>query len=68
MKYYITGNIRLINEKCKMKYDFDIEPFINKETKELKINDDNFYKIAGIIADFLAPLGLIEAKNLKGDE
>lgn len=65
MKYKLIEdcNLKLIFKKCEMTFDFNLEPYVNKNTRELIINDDNYYKILEIIQDFLAPLNLIEEVN-----
>jgi hypothetical protein len=51
--------------KCKMKFGFDLEPFYDKETRTITIDNENTNKIIQCLTEFLLPLGL--AKESKDE-
>lgn len=53
-------NMYAIYQKCIMKFDFDIEPHIDKKTMTTKINDNNYCQMHRVLDGFLVLLGLVE--------
>jgi len=61
-KYRLKKGVvpHMVFEKCIMKFDFDLEPFYNKGTREITIDDKNYYDVVKIFIEFLLPLELVE--------
>lgn len=62
MKLKDEVNFKLINDKSIMKYDFDLEPYYNKETRMFAFPKMyiEFQLMAQVMVEFLIPLGLVE--------
>ena len=55
-------NFKLVNKKSIMKFDFDLEPYYDKETREIKTPDRyiDFSCMGQVFVEFLIPLDLVE--------
>lgn len=55
-------NFKLVNKKSIMNFDFDLEPYYNKETREIKTPESyiEFSCMGQVFIDFLIPLDLVE--------
>lgn len=62
--YRLKDNVdfRFVNKKSIMNFDFDLEPYYNKETREIKTPESyiEFSCMGQVFIDFLLPLDLVE--------
>jgi len=64
MKYKLKDevNFKFVNTKSKMKFDFDLSDYYNKETREFTFPDSYvaWHLMAEVFRNFLEPLDLVE--------
>lgn len=64
MKYRLKDgvNFKLVNEKSKMKYDFDLADYYDEENRIFEFAQDyiTFHIMGAIFREFLIPLNLVE--------
>lgn len=64
MKYRLKDgvNFKLVNDKSKMKYDFDLTDYYDEENKIFEFAQDyiTFHIMGAIFREFLIPLNLVE--------
>lgn len=67
MKYKLKENVDfdLISKKVKMKYDFYLDDYYDKETRIFTFPQGYvaWHLMAEVFRDFLEPLGLVERVN-----
>ena len=70
MKYKLKDgvNFKLVNEKSKMKYDFNLADYYDKETRMFEFPDGYvaWHLMAQVFSEFLIPLDLVEKISLEG--
>lgn len=70
MKYKLKDgvNFKLVNEKSKMKYDFDLSDYYDKETRMFEFPKGYvaWHLMAQVFSEFLIPLDLVEKISLEG--
>lgn len=55
-------NFKLVNKKSIDKFDFDLSPYYNQETREIKTPENyiDFSCMGTVFVDILIPLDLVE--------
>lgn len=64
MEYKLKDGVdfKLVNKKSKMKYDFDLSYYYDKETKMFEFPEDyvTWHLMVQVFVEFLIPLDLVE--------
>ena len=70
MKYKLKDgvNFKLVNEKSKMKYDFNLADYYDEKTRMFEFPEGYvaWHLIAQVFGEFLIPLDLVEKISLEG--